>query len=192
MLVAAVALASICPGCAGEEAEQPSGNPAVVFSTTLGDITIELYPEQAPTTVQNFLEYVNAKFYDGTIFHRVIPGFVIQGGGMDPSMQKKETRPPIKNEAANGIKNTRGTVSMARTSVVDSATSQFFISLKDNTSLDHRDTTARGYGYAVFGTVVAGMDVVDKIAKVQTTTRAGHRDVPAEAVIVTSARVVGS
>jgi len=158
-------------GNEGSEAAEAAGNPVVVLSTTLGDIKIELYPDKAPVTVENFLGYVKSKFYDGTIFHRVIPNFMIQGGGFDAEMKQKKTGPQIKNEAGNGLKNARGTISMARTSVVDSATSQFFINVKDNTPLDHRDETPRGYGYAVFGSVIEGMDVVDKIVSVSTVQR---------------------
>ena len=152
----------------------------VVFSTNYGDFTVELYPDKAPVTVENFLAYVDAGFYDGTIFHRVIPDFVIQGGGFTEDMQQKPTRPPIKNEADNGLKNERGTLSMARTMDVHSATSQFFINLQDNSFLDHG---VRDFGYAVFGRVVEGMEVIDKIAAVPTGIRAGHRDVPREPVI---------
>lgn len=156
----------------------------VVFSTNYGDFTVELYPDKAPVTVENFLAYVDAGFYDGTIFHRVIPDFVIQGGGFTEDMQQKPTRPPIKNEADNGLKNERGTLSMARTMDVHSATSQFFISLQDNSFLDHG---VRDFGYAVFGRVVEGMEVIDKIAAVPTGIRAGHRDVPREPVIINKA-----
>lgn len=156
----------------------------VVFSTNFGDITLELYPDKAPVTVQNFLSYVDKGFYDGTIFHRVIPNFVIQGGGFTQEMEQKPTDAPITNEAKNGLKNLRGTLSMARTSDVNSATSQFFINLTDNAFLDHG---TRDYGYAVFAKVVDGMDVVDKIAAVQTTNKGFHRDVPAEPVIVEKA-----
>lgn len=156
----------------------------VVFSTNYGDFTLELYPDKAPITVENFLSYVDSGFYDGTIFHRVIPGFVIQGGGFDEGMQQKATQAPIKNEADNGLKNLRGTLSMARTSDINSATSQFFVNLKDNAFLDHG---SRDFGYAVFAKVIDGMDVVDKIAAVQTGNRAGHQDVPREPVIVKSA-----
>jgi len=181
----------VAVACAGEPVTEGTGKPVVVLSTSLGDIKIELYPDKAPVTVKNFLGYVNSKFYDGTIFHRVIPGFVIQGGGFDVEMRQKETGPQIKNEAGNGLKNTRGTISMARTAVVDSATSQFFISVKDNPPLDHRDDTQQGFGYAVFGSVIEGMDIVDKIAGVSTVSRGMHRDVPAEPVIVTSAHLEG-
>ncbi len=157
----------------------------VIFSTSMGDITIELLSEEAPVTTKNFLEYVDAGFFDGTIFHRVIPGFVIQGGGFTEDMNQKETRAPIKNEADNGVKNSRGTLSMARTSDINSATSQFFINLKDNAFLDHG---SRDFGYAVFAKVVDGMDVVDKIAGVKTGDRGYHSDVPMEAVVTNTAR----
>ena len=159
--------------------------PVVIFSTSMGDITIELLTEEAPITAKNFLDYVDAGFFDGTIFHRVIPGFVIQGGGFTADMNQKETRAPIKNEADNGVKNTRGTLSMARTSDINSATSQFFINLKDNEFLDHG---TRDFGYAVFGKVVEGMDVVDKIAGVKTGDRGYHSDVPVEPVVTNTAR----
>jgi cyclophilin family peptidyl-prolyl cis-trans isomerase len=187
-LAATILVAGAVP--AADEAKVKKGNPMVVMSTSHGDIKIELYPDKAPVTVKNFLDYVEAKFFDGTIFHRVIPGFVIQGGGFDAAMTQKATRDPIKNEAGNGLKNTVGTICMARTQVVDSATSQFFINVKDNPALDHRDGTSAGFGYAVFGTVVDGMDVVHKIEKVATTSRGMHRDVPAEPVVVTSVRAV--
>lgn len=184
-------LAIGCEGGGGDGSGSSTGeNPAVVLSTSKGDITVELFPEQAPVTVENFLSYVDGKFYDGTIFHRVVPGFVIQGGGFTADMEKKEPGEPIKNEASNGLKNLRGTLSMARTSAVDSATSQFFISLKDNEALDHRDETPRGFGYAVFGKVTGGMDVVDAIAGTETTTRGVYRNVPAEPIAITTAKVV--
>jgi peptidyl-prolyl cis-trans isomerase A (cyclophilin A) len=180
-------------GCEGGDGDDSgavtSKHPVVVLATSQGDVTIELFPEEAPITVENFLSYVDGKFYDGTIFHRVVPGFVIQGGGFTAAMEKKEPGKPIKNEAANGLKNLRGTLSMARTSAVDSATSQFFISLKDNEALDHRDETPRGFGYAVFGKVSAGMDVVDAIAGTETTTRGVYRNVPAEPIGITTAKV---
>ena len=159
--------------------------PVVIFSTSMGDITIELMSEEAPITAKNFLDYVDARFFDGTIFHRVIPGFVIQGGGFTADMNQKQTNAPIKNEADNGVKNLRGTLSMARTSDINSATSQFFINLKDNDFLDHG---TRDFGYAVFGKVVEGMDVVDKIAGVQTGNRGPHSDVPMEPVVTNTAR----
>ena len=155
----------------------------IVMETSMGNIRIELFDEKAPISAANFRKYVQEKFYDGLIFHRVIPGFVIQGGGFLPGMkQKTPTHPPIKNEADNGLKNQRGTLSMARTQVVDSATSQFFISVVDNTSLDHRGKDPRGYGYAVFGRVTEGMEVVDKIVASPTTSVQQHRDVPAKEV----------
>ncbi|CAI8013701.1 Peptidyl-prolyl cis-trans isomerase A [Geodia barretti] len=151
----------------------------------MGDITIELMSEEAPISAKNFLDYVDAGFFDDTIFHRVIPGFMIQGGGFTEDMNQKPTQAPIKNEADNGVKNTRGTLSMARTSDINSATTQFFINLKDNEFLDHG---TRDFGYAVFARVVEGMDVVDKIAGVQTGNRGSHSDVPKEAVVTTTAR----
>ena len=161
----------------------------VRFETSLGTFTIELYQKEAPTTVENFLRYVDDKHFDGTIFHRVIPGFVIQGGGLIGDMSQKKTRQPIRNEATNGLKNERGSLSMARTNDVNSATSQFFVNLKDNEFLDHKPGS---YGYAVFGRVKDGMDVIDKIAAVSTGNRNGHQDVPVEDVLVTSAtRVEG-
>jgi len=158
--------------------------PRVVMETTLGTMVIELYPDKAPITVKNFLDYVDSGFYNGTIFHRVIPGFVIQGGGFDAKMNKKQTRAPIKNEADNGLRNLRATLSMARTSDINSATSQFFINLKNNGALDHGN---RGFGYAVFAKVVKGFNVMDKIAGVKTTTRGHYRDVPAEPVVIIKA-----
>ncbi|MCZ6754430.1 MAG: peptidylprolyl isomerase [Gemmatimonadetes bacterium] len=153
----------------------------ITFSTSLGDITIELFPDKAPVTVENFLAYVDAGHFVGTIFHRVIPGFMVQGGGFDADMNQKPTRDPIKNEADNGLKNERGTLSMARTSDVNSATCQFFINVNDNDVLDHGE---RDFGYAVFARVTEGMDVVDKIVAVATGSRGGHSDVPVEAVVV--------
>jgi cyclophilin family peptidyl-prolyl cis-trans isomerase len=165
-------------------------DPMVVMHTNLGDITIEVFEDEAPKTVANFLQYVREGFYDGTIFHRVIPGFVIQGGGFDESYQQKKTRDPITNEADNGLKNDRATLSMARTSDPDSATSQFFVNLTDNAPLNPGRGNA---GYAVFGKVTDGMDVVDKIADVQTG-RAGpfRHDAPQEQVVIESAEVSGN
>jgi cyclophilin family peptidyl-prolyl cis-trans isomerase len=164
-------------------------NPMVLISTSMGDIKVELDEQKAPVTVKNFLGYVNDKYYDGTIFHRVIPSFMIQGGGMDTDMKEKPTKGPIKNEAGNGLKNTVGTVAMARTNVVDSATAQFFINAKDNAFLDHRDESPAGFGYAVFGKVVSGMDVVQKIEHVATGNKGMHQNVPVEAVIIKSITV---
>lgn len=171
-------------------AQAPAANPKVLIKTSEGDITLELFPAKAPITVKNILDYVEAKFYDGLIFHRVIPNFMIQCGGLDAEMRQKTGNDPIKNEAGNGLKNVRGSVAMARTGVVDSATSQFFINLKDNAFLNHKDNTAEGFGYCVFGKVVAGMDVVDKIAKVPTVSKRGHQDVPLAPVTILSATVV--
>lgn len=155
--------------------------PMVVFETSHGNLTLELFPEEAPITVENFLQYVDDGFYDGTIFHRVIPGFVVQGGGFDEDFRQKETRAPIKNEADNGLKNKRGTLSMARTQQRDSATSQFFINLADNAFLDHG---TRDFGYAVFAQVTEGMEVVDKIAQARTGNRGMHQDVPVDDIVV--------
>ena len=157
----------------------------VVFETSHGTIKIEVDADKAPISAENFLKYVEDGFYSGTIFHRVIPGFMIQGGGFDPQMAEKATNPPIKNEADNGLKNLRGTLSMARTQVKDSATSQFFINLQDNDFLDHG---GRDFGYAVFGKVSDGMDVVDKIAGVATGSHAGHADVPVDPIVIESVR----
>lgn len=162
----------------------------VLMKTSLGDIKIELFDDQAPITVKNFLSYVNDRFYDGTVFHRVIPNFMIQGGGYDKDLQQKPTKPPIKNEASNGLKNVKGTVAMARTGVVDSATSQFFINVVDNAFLDHKNTSPQGFGYAVFGKVVEGMDVVLKIAQVPTQRVGMHEAVPKDPVVIESVRVV--
>ena len=165
-------------------------NPTVVVETSLGNITLELFREQAPITVANFLEYANDGFYAGTVFHRVIQQFMIQGGGMTADMRQKPTRDPIRNEATNGLSNERGTIAMARTNVVDSATAQFFINTVNNArSLDNTGTDARSYGYAVFGRVTDGMDVVDRIAAVPTGTRGPHRDVPVEPVVITGVSV---
>jgi len=154
------------------------------IETSLGDIELELDAEKAPVTVANFTAYAKAGHYDGTVFHRVIDDFMIQGGGFTADMVQKETRAPIRNEATNGLKNSRGTIAMARTMVVDSATSQFFINLKDNAFLDHRAPNPQMYGYAVFGRVTKGMETVDKIAKVQTGNRGFHQNVPVEPVTI--------
>ena len=164
-------------------------NPVVLMSTSKGEIRVELDAEKAPLTTQNFIDYVNGGHYDGLIFHRVIPGFMIQGGGMDAQMAEKKTRTPIKNEAANGLKNKTGSIAMARTNAVDSATSQFFINVKDNDFLNHRSTAPSEFGYAVFGRVIEGMDTVHQIEKVKTASRGHHEDVPVEAVVIESARV---
>ncbi len=160
-------------------------NPKVLIKTSKGDITLELFADKAPITVNNFLSYVDEKFYNGTIFHRVIKDFMIQGGGFTPEFLEKATKPPIKNEAANGLKNLRGTIAMARTPEIDSATCQFFINHVDNLNLDHKDNTEH-FGYAVFGKVVSGMDVVDAIASVLTMTKGINRDVPRETITIIS------
>ena len=165
-------------------AATPAKAPHVLLDTTNGQIEIELDPVKAPISTKNFLDYVNSGFYTNTIFHRVIPGFMVQGGGFTPQMQQKETKAPIKNEHKNGLANVRGTLSMARTSVPDSATSQFFINVKDNDFLDQGD------GYAVFGKVVKGMDVVDIIVNSPTTTKQGMQNVPSDPVIIKSAKVI--
>ncbi len=164
-------------------------NPQVLLETSMGNITVELFKEKAPISVRNFLTYVKEGFYDGLVFHRVIAGFMVQGGGMDADLQQKKTRFAIKNEATNGLSNKRGTLAMARTSVVDSATSQFFINLVDNAFLDNSGKTPDKFGYAVFGQVVKGMDVVDAIAKVKTGNKAGHSDVPVEPVMIRTAKI---
>ncbi|MDX8378439.1 MAG: peptidylprolyl isomerase [Gallionella sp.] len=158
----------------------------VKLSTNFGDITLQLDAEKAPITVKNFIDYVNAGFYDNTLFHRIIDGFMIQGGGFEPGMKQKEVNAPIENEAANGLKNEIYTLAMARTSDPQSATAQFFINVKDNPFLNYSAPTSQGYGYCVFGKVIEGMDVVDTISKVKT----GAQDVPVEEVIITKAEVV--
>src|ERR1700722_1074877 len=170
---------------AGNLFTAPQGALMIHFETNLGRFTVELFEKEAPVTVANFLKYIDEGFFDGTIFHRVIPGFVIQGGGFTEDMSQKRTNPTIKNEADNGLKNARGTLSMARTNDINSATSQFFVNLKDNGALDH----SRGnFGYAVFGKVTEGMEVIDQITAVETGRRKGHEDVPVDAVIMTSVR----
>lgn len=161
-------------------------NPVVVMETSMGTVKIELWADKAPITVENFLRYTDSKFYDGLIFHRVIPGFMIQGGGYNAELMEQPTSDPIKNEATAELTNRRGTLAMARTQVVDSASSQFFINLVDNNYLNHTDETARGFGYAVFAEVIEGMDVVDLIAAVPTGSQRGQQDVPVDPVIITS------
>ena len=168
-----------------------SSKPKVVLNTNQGKITLELDAERAPKSVANFIEYVNSGHYDGTIFHRVIGNFMIQGGGFDAAFNKKETQPPIQNEADNGLKNTRGTLAMARTSDPHSATAQFFINVKDNGNLNHTAKNPQGWGYTVLGQVVEGMDVVDKIKSVKTGPKGPfRRDAPQTDVVITSAKVV--
>ena len=166
--------------------EQAKETDMVIIKTTLGDIKVKLAADKAPLTVANFLAYADSGHYNGTIFHRVIDGFMIQGGGFDAKMNQKPTRAPIKNEAANGLQNKRGTIAMARTAVVDSATSQFFINVKDNGFLDFRAPNPQGFGYCVFGEVVEGMDVVDKIKSARTGVQAGMSDVPVETIEIVS------
>ena len=163
----------------------------VTMETSMGTITLELDDGKAPITVGNFVKYATSGHYDGTIFHRVIDGFMIQGGGFTKDMNQKPTEDPIRNEAMNGLRNLRGTIAMARTMVVDSATSQFFINLVDNAFLDFQNPTPQGFGYAVFGKVVDGMDVVDQIAKVKTGFSGPHQNVPEEAIIIKKVVVGG-
>ena len=197
MFVLALGLVLLVPGPAQADDEGAAKKEAkvtaskVLFKTNMGDLVIELYPKKAPISVENFLSYVTEGFYDGLIFHRVIPGFVIQGGGFTKDMKKRETHKPIENEAGNGLRNGRGTLSMARTNDINSATSQFFINLVDNSSLDHKDNSARGFGYAVFGKVVEGLDIVDAIAKVPTGKHGMYSDVPKEPVVIEKASVMG-
>jgi cyclophilin family peptidyl-prolyl cis-trans isomerase len=187
VLQLAFVLLALCLAPSDSRAQSaPGGKPVVVLTTTLGEIEVEVDEAKAPISAKNFLQYVDEGFYDGVIFHRVIPGFMVQGGGFTPQMQQKKTREPIQNEAANGLKNLRGTLAMARTSAPHSASAQFFINHKDNAFLDNPGSD--GWGYAVFGRVVAGMDVVDKIAAVQTGVKAGMSDVPVQTVAIVSAR----
>jgi peptidyl-prolyl cis-trans isomerase A (cyclophilin A) len=185
-----LALVGLGAGAALAQAPAGKGAPAprVVLSTSEGDITLELDAEKAPQTVANFLAYVKAGHYDGTIFHRVIDGFMIQGGGFTPDMKQKPTKAPIALESRNGLKNARGTIAMARTSVPNSATSQFFINVVDNPRLDYPNPD--GHGYAVFGRVVAGMDVVDRIRAAPTGNRDGHQNVPVTPIVIRSAKTV--
>jgi cyclophilin family peptidyl-prolyl cis-trans isomerase len=185
LLAFAFPLLCIAPGGASAQSA-PGAKPVVVLTTTLGEIQVELDEAKAPISVKNFLQYVDDGFYDGVIFHRVIPDFMIQGGGFTPAMQQKPTRAQIQNEAANGLKNSRGTLAMARTPAPHSASAQWFINLKDNGFLDYPGSD--GWGYAVFGRVIAGMDVVDKIAVVPTGTKAGMANVPLQNVSIVSAR----
>jgi len=169
-------------------ADKPVDNPKVVMDTSKGKIVLELYLQRAPETVVNFLSYVDAKFYDGTIFHRVIPKFMIQGGGFTVFMQRKPGKKPIKNEADKGLKNDRGTIAMARTGDPHSASAQFFINSANNDFLNHKNKTQQGWGYAAFGRVIEGMDVVDAISAVKTTRRESYQDVPVEPVAIRTAR----
>lgn len=167
-------------------------NPQVLMQTSMGDITIELYPQKAPQTVANFLQYVDDGFYDGTIFHRVIDNFMIQGGGLTPDMEEKSTRAPIMNEADNGLRNTVHTIAMARTGEPHSATSQFFINVRNNSDLDFREKRPRAWGYAVFGRVVKGREVIGAIKSVKTGIRRGHSDVPLEVIMINKVSRINS
>jgi len=182
-----IIVASIAFADAGETA---AGNPKVELDTSKGKIVVELFTAKASETVKNFIDYVEAKFYDGTIFHRVIPNFMIQGGGFTSDMKRKPAKEPIKNEADNGLKNMRGTIAMARTGDPHSATAQFFINTANNDFLNHKSKTPQGWGYVVFGKVTAGMDAVDAISSVKTVTRGGYRDIPAETITIRSAKVL--
>ena len=172
------------------ENKMPDTQTKVKLTTTLGDIVIQLNTEKAPISSENFLTYVKEGFYNGTIFHRVIKGFMAQGGGFDTSFNQKAVHAPIKNEAENGLSNSRGTLAMARTNVPDSATAQFFINYKDNAFLDHSSPTPSGWGYAVFGEVIEGMDVVDAMANQPTSNRGGHQDVPKTDIVIEKAEVI--
>jgi cyclophilin family peptidyl-prolyl cis-trans isomerase len=198
VLAAALALTMACTVAARAADEKApadkakeKGNPMVILTTTMGDIKVELYPDKAPITVKNFLDYAKAGYYDGTTFHRVIPNFMVQGGGITPDMQDKTAgrMAAIKNESSNGLKNELGTLAMARTSAPDSATSQFFINVNNNEFLN-KEKAQDKVGYAVFGKVVEGMDVVNKIVGVKTTSKGPHQNVPADPVIIKSVKVV--
>jgi cyclophilin family peptidyl-prolyl cis-trans isomerase len=188
---------SLTPPSSGSPRQAPAPSaatgPQVLMRTSMGDITIRLFPDKAPISVANFLSYVDEGFYNGTIFHRVSEGYVVQGGGFTSNMTKKDTRPPIKNEAGNGLSNRRGTVAMARINLVDSATSQFFINVADNTFIDHKNDTPRDFGYAVFGEVVSGMEVVDRISAVKTGSKGPFPgECPLESVTILSITRAGS
>ena len=183
LLIICVAL--LCAACQPKELRSETmTNPTVTIKTSMGDIQVELYEEEAPFTVKNFLRYSDEKFYTGTIFHRVIDGFMIQGGGLTAEMDEKKNHESIRNEADNRIPNKRGTIAMARTSDIHSATSQFFINVSDNDGLNYRNPTPSGFGYCVFGKVISGMDVVEKVKKVSTTTKKGHENVPVKSITI--------
>jgi cyclophilin family peptidyl-prolyl cis-trans isomerase len=192
IVLAATVMAVFCGVALGKDTGTKGGNPVVQLETSMGIIKLELYPEKAPISVRNFLTYVREGHYDGLVFHRVIADFMIQGGGFTKDMrERKANHPPIKNEADNGLKNDRGTLAMARTGVVDSATAQFFINTVNNDFLNHKGKTPQGYGYAVFGKVTEGMDVVDKIRAVPTGSTGGFQDVPKSPVTILKATVPG-
>jgi cyclophilin family peptidyl-prolyl cis-trans isomerase len=178
-------------GTPTQPATPAPGNPTVLMSTSLGDITLELYQDRAPVSVQNFLQYVKEGFYPGTVFHRVIPGFMIQGGGFTTELVEKPTHPPIRNEATNGLSNIRGTLAMARTEALRSATAQFFINIADNRiKLDHHGYSPEDFGYAVFGRVLTGLEVCDRIAAVKTQRNGPHENVPLDPVVIKGVRVM--
>ncbi len=183
-ILAAAAVASLA-GCPRTARQNKPFFPVVAIETSMGTIKAELWPDKSPVTVRNFLRYVDEKHYDGTIFHRVKPRFMVQGGGFTPAMAEKPTHEPIANEADNGVRNRRGTLAMARTEAVHSATAQFFINTVDNAGLDHN---VQGFGYAVFGKVIEGLDVVDRIERVETHTVGGHENVPVQTVLIRSVR----
>jgi cyclophilin family peptidyl-prolyl cis-trans isomerase len=186
-LLTAVAVAMVVPASAEEKKDKK--NPVVVMKTSMGDMEIELYEKEAPITVQNFLWYVKNGFYDGLAFHRVMDGFMVQGGGFTPDLKRKEGNDPIENEATNGLSNEHYTIAMARTPDINSATSQFFINDRDNANLDYVNQSK--YGYCVFGKVIAGQEVVDKISEVPVTTKNGMKDVPVETVVIIKAYIEG-
>jgi len=175
---------------AAAQADSAAKKPVILMETSMGNVKIQLDPQKAPISVKNFLDYVKSGFYGGTVFHRVIPGFMIQGGGFTADLQQKPTKAQIRNEAGNGLKNDRGTIAMARTMIVDSASAQFFINVADSAFLNHRDDSMQGYGYAVFGKVIEGMDIVDRIVKVRTGMQKGMGDVPETAVVIKSMKVL--
>ncbi len=187
LLVTAALVAASGAGC-GRKNDVMEVNPIVIMETSEGTIQLELWADRTPVTVRNFMRYVDEGFYDGTIFHRIVEGFVVQGGGLTAQMTGKPTHGPIKNEAQADLRNVRGTIAMARTSEIHSATSQFFINLEDNDRLDHKDKTQDGFGYAVFGRVTKGMDVVDRIGSVKTTSVGPFSDVPVTAVVIKAVR----
>ncbi len=182
--LAAVAMVCALGGCEKKVVE----NPQIILETSSGKIILELYPDRAPETVKNFIAYIDSEFYNDTVFHRVIPNFMIQGGGLTAEMKSKATQMPIKNEADNGLKNDRGTIAMARTADPDSATAQFFINIANNEFLNHKSKDSRGWGYAVFGRVLEGMDVVDAVAGMKTGPRGAYSDVPIQPVVIRKAQ----